>query len=333
MNRAEFERDLQGFFHNEADKVKHSEGWWNNVVSSATGKKPVYTPPKSGFFRRKLLLVPLAVILALMVTGGTVYAYTSYFEDLIERMIPSVENEETGEIISMAREYDLSQTINGVTARLEYAYADMNQIRVGVSVDGAEDYDIFLRTEEGGKLHYHYGHGNASGDRIWSFHTPPIHGDPSSLNLQMVISVSEDTEPFIFDFEAPYYDGKIVNVGQTVEAAGVQIKLESLFISPSETQAIFQYFQLPEVQGGYASPASINILLPDGTLAYDNISITSPKTATHYIYGNFIDQHGEWVITIKELMASPSTASDKTMLTDDDCIHIPGPWVFTVQVE
>jgi hypothetical protein len=333
MNRAEFEQDLQGFFHNEAEKVKHPEGWWDNVVSRATGEKPVYTAPKVGFFRRKLFVVPLAVILALMVTGGTVYAYSSYFEDLIERMIPSVENEETGEIISMARQYDLSQTRNGVTVKLEYAYADMNQIRVGGSVDGAEDYDIFLRTEDGGKLYSTMGHGDASGDRIWSFHTPSMHGDPSSLNLRMVISVSEDTEPFIFDFEAPYYGGKVVNVGQTVEAAGVKIKLESLLISPSETQVIFQYSELPEVQGGYASPASINILLPDGTLTYDDLSMTSPKTATHYIYGNFIDQHGEWVITITELMSSPSSMGDKTVLTDDDCIHIPGPWVFTVQVK
>ena len=338
MNRTEFEQDLQGFFHNEAKKVKHPEGWWNNVVSSATGEKPEYTAPKAGFFRRKLFLVPLALIVALMVTGGTVYGYSSFFEEAIGGVVPSVENEETGELISLAQKYDLSQTIDGVTASLEYAYADMNAAIVGVSVEGSDRNSIFrLYMQDGRELGGSYATATERGEWVWSFHMPAIDGSPSSLNLRMEILISEDSEPFIFDFEAPYYGGKVVNVGQTVEAAGVEVELESLIISPRETRAIFYVSPQTDERGSYAY-LPVKVLLPDGTLegvskSRGNNSLE--KAVNEHIYGDFTSQSGEWVITINELVYSPPI--DKSLSYQihpaSDTVRLAGPWVFTVQVD
>ena len=337
MNRTEFEQDLQGFFHNEAEKVKHPEGWWDDVVSMATCKKPVYTAPKAGFFRRKLFLVPLALIVALMVTGGTVYGYSSFLKGIIDRMVPSVENGETGEVISLAQQYDLSQTIDGVTAKLEYAYADMNKAVVGVSVKGERHYSVRLYTQDGQKLAGSVGIGSERGEWVWSFNMPAIDGNPSSLNLHMEISVSEDKEPFIFDFEAPYYDGKIVNVGQTVEAAGVTIELECLLISPSETQAIFYVSPQTDERGSYAMVMMTIKLTDDSEVksSQGGGNNSLEKAAISYIYGDFTSQSGEWVITIDELVYSPPIDESKhyQIHAPSDTVRLAGPWVFTVWVE
>ncbi len=338
MDRTEFEQDLQGFFHNEADKVKHSEGWWNKVVLMATGEKPVYTAPKSGFFRRKLFLIPLAVILALMVTGGTVYGYSSFLKEVIGGMVPSVENEETGESISLAWEYNLSQTIDGVTASLEYAYADINKAVVGVSVEGSNrNYSVRLYMQDGRKLDGSVGIGSERGEWVWSFHMPAIDGNPSSLNMHMEISVSKDKEPFIFDFEAPYYDGKVVNVGQMVEAAGVMVELECLLISPSETRAIFYISPQTDERGSYAIPISI-IQLSDGSsvkISMGSGNSLEEKSAIVYFTDDLTAQPGEWIITVTELVYSPPI--DKSLSyqihAPGDTVRLAGPWVFTVQVD
>jgi hypothetical protein len=338
MDRTEFEQDLQGFFHNEADKVKHPDCWWDNVVSRATGEKPVYTAPKARFFRRKLFIVPVAVILALVVTGGTVYGYSSFLKEHIEIFVPSTVVEETGEAISLAQEYDLSQTIDGVTAILEYAYADKNKVVVGISIKGEKYFAVSLYNANGQELaDGPIGLGSANGDWVWTFDTPAIDGNLSSLNLHMEILISEDSEPFIFDFEVPYYNGKIVNVGQTVEAAGVNVELESLFISPSETRAIFYVSPQTDERGSYAS-LLVEVLLPDGNLANSSMgSGNNPieEAATKYINGDFTAQYGRWVITVTELVYSPPRTSDAPMQTfaDGDTVHLSGPWVFTVQVE
>ena len=338
MDRTEFEQDLQGFFHNEAGKVEHSEGWWDDVVSTATGKKPVYTAPKSGFFRRKLFLVPMALIVALMVTGSTVYGYSSFLKGIIERMVPSVENGETGEVISLAQQYDLSQTINGVTAKLEYAYTDMNTAIVGVSVEGSDRNSSFrLYMQDGRELDGSFATATERGEWVWSFEMPVIDGNPSSLNLHMEILVSEASEPFIFDFEAPYYGGKVVNVGQTVKAAGVEVELESLIISPREMKAIFYISPQTDERGIYAS-LFVEVLLPDGTSAKTsqaggNNSIR--KAYTVHIFGDFTSQSGEWVITVNELVYSPLMDESKSyqINSPSDTVRLAGPWVFTVQVE
>jgi hypothetical protein len=338
MDRTEFEQDLQGFFHNEADKLKHPEGWWNKVVSRATGEKPVYAAPKAGFFRRKLFLIPLAVILALVVTGGTVYGYSSFLKGIIEAMLPSVENGETGEVISLAQEYDLSQTINGVTAKLEYAYTDMNTAIVGVSVEGSDRNSHFrLYMQDGRELDGSFGNASERGEWVWSFGMPAIDGNPSSLNLRMEISVSEDSEPFIFDFEAPYYGGKIVNVGQTVEAAGVEVELESLIISPRETRAIFYVSPQTDERGSYAY-LPVKVLLPDGTLEGVSMSRGNnslEKAVNEHIFGDFTAQSGEWIITIDELVYTPPIDESKRyeIHAPGDTVRLAGPWVFTVQVD
>jgi hypothetical protein len=339
MDRTEFEQDLQGFFHNEAGKVEHSEGWWDDVVSTATGKKPVYTAPKSGFFRRKLFLVPMALIVALMVTGSTVYGYSSFLKGIIEGMVPSVENGETGEVISLAQQYDLSQTIDGVTASLEYAYADMNKVVLGVSVEGSNrNYSVRLYTQDGQKLeHGPIGLGSANGEWVWTFDTPTVAGNPSSLNLRVEISVSEDKAPFSFDFEVPYYDGEIINVGQTVEAAGVTIELESLLISPSEIQAIFYIAPQTDERGSYAK-ALATIQFPDGSTVNANLNggnNSKGEPAREYFKNDLSVQSGEWIITVTELVYTPPLTSDAPLQTfaAEDTVQLPGPWVFTVQVE
>jgi hypothetical protein len=253
-------------------------------------------------------------------------------------MVPFVENEETGEVVSLAQQYDLSQTIDGVTAKLEYAYTDMNAAIVGVSVEGSDRNSSFrLYMQDGRELEGSHATATERGDWVWSFHMPAIDGNPSSLNLRMEISVSEDSEHFIFDFEAPYYGGKVVNVGQTVETAGVEVEFERLIISPREMQAIFYISPQTDERGIYAR-LSIEVLLPDGTSATTSQSggnNSIEKAVTEHIFGDFTAQCGEWVITIDDLAYPPLMDESKLyqINSPSDTVRLAGPWVFTVQVD
>jgi len=340
MNRAEFEQDLQGFFHNEAGKVKHSEGWWDNVVSKATTEEPGNSCKKTGFFRKKMLLIPASILVVLLIiTGNPVSGYSSYLKERIDIMVPYTVNEETGEKISMGQEYDLSQTIDDITASLVCAYSDMNTVVVGVSVENWKGYySVRLYTKDGQKLDMATGLGSSGGDWVIRFHPPSVQGNPSSLDLHMEISVSEDMEPFVFDFEAPYYGGKVINVGQTVEAAGVTIELESLLISPGETLAIFNLSPQTDERGSYAAPAPVYIKLPDGSVVHaclDAGNNLKGEPATEYFINNLAEQYGEWIITVETLAYAPPLTSDAPLQTfaAEEFVYLTGPWVFTVQVD
>jgi hypothetical protein len=62
---------------------------------------------------------------------------------------------------------------------------------------------------------------------------------------------------------------------------------------------------------------------------------TVEDAATTYVFGDFISQSGEWVITVTELVYSPPI--DKSKLYEihapSDTVRLAGPWVFTVWVE
>jgi len=174
----------------------------------------------------------------------------------------------------LAQELSLSQTIDGVTVKLERAYADPNVVLVGFTVSGPEEsyhaYPGELSTSDGQRLPRMTGMGVVPGSKgmmgnwasseraavITAFDPSSIKGTPSELNLTLETSVGDSVSgqtpgqasvgPFKFDFSIPFHPGKVIEIDQTVETAGVPVTLKQVVISPWAARAVFSFALPPE---------------------------------------------------------------------------------------
>jgi hypothetical protein len=85
---------------------------------------------------------------------------------------------------------------------------------------------------------------------IEAFDTTGLKGVSSDFNLNLSIRVLDWTEPglnapvagaFTFNFTVPVHPGTVINVNQTVEAAGYTFTLDKVLISPWETRAVIRF--------------------------------------------------------------------------------------------
>ncbi|MDD5037765.1 MAG: DUF4179 domain-containing protein [Dehalococcoidales bacterium] len=346
MERERLEKQLQDYFQAEVQKVEPSPEWWNKAVSRVEEQKrrsrwSVLIP------RTRLAWILLPLILLLI--GGTVYGASSLVRELFQRLATDVEK------AGLAQELDMSQTIDGVTVKLERAYADSNVILLGYTVSGPKSryYTDFggLSTAEGQEISGMMGMGTVPGSSLilgsWpesqraaiiaAFDASSVKGTPSELSLRLETSVSDspiDTQasvgPFSFDFKLPFHAGKVINVNQTVEAAGITVTLEQVVISPWATQAVFSFS--PPYDDIKSRPLTIASVQPAGG---DTISAALGKTketaSAEYFIGDLTGKSGEWTVTVKELVFPPESPTPGTHPASDTK-RLAGPWVFQFQV-
>jgi hypothetical protein len=146
---------------------------------------------------------------------------------------------------------------------------------------------------------------------------------------------------FTFDFSVPVHPGKTIAVNQTVEAAGIPITLRKVEISPYETKAFFQ--PLPQdIQDNGAILSQITLKMQSGKSIENSSGGKQGELLVSYFMGDLTGQHGEWTVTINELV---SPGFDITHAIEvpgvpgayycTDCPPSPrvsGPWVFHFKV-
>lgn len=345
MDTEIIEKELREYLLAEVKEVEPSHGWWDNAVSRLGEPKR-----RSRWFgimpKTRLAWVLLPVILLLI--GGTVYGASSIIRELFQKYATDVE--EAG----LAQELDLSQTIDGVTVKLERAYADSNVILVGYTVSGPNStyHPDFgeIYTTDGQSIPGMMGIGTVPGSdmilgswaqseraaMIASFDASALEGSPSELSLRLETSVGDWAIPgedqasvghFKFDFNVPFHAGKIIDVGQTVEAAGVPITLEQVVVSPWATRSVFS-FSAPYDSKNRPWPI-VSLMLPSGETENSSFGGTSGD----YFNRDFTGQSGEWTITIKELVFPPEPGSQTAGTHPaSDTKRLAGPWVFHFQV-
>ena len=347
MEKEKLEQQLENFFQEEVRRVEPSDEWWNRAIAQVGEQKrrsrwSILVP------RTRLAWVLLPLVLLLI--GGTVYGATSLVRELFQRLASDVEN------AGLAQELDLSQTVDGVTVKLERAYADSNVILLGYTVSGPKSryYTDFggLSTADGQEISPMMGLGTVPGSSMvmgsWpesqraailaAFDASTIKGAPAEISLRLEISVTDtviprenqaSAGPFIFDFALPFHAGKVIDVSQTVEALGIPITLERVVISPWATQVIFSF---ASPYDGITRPLIIASVEPAGGDAVNSgLGKTGEEASIEYFIGDMTGESGEWTVTVKELVFPPESPTPGTHPASDTK-RLAGPWVFRLQV-
>jgi hypothetical protein len=350
MDKEILEQGLRNHFLAEVKKAEPSRDWWHKAIAHCNARKHrahwFGLVPKT---RLAWVLVPVLVLLV----GGTVYGASSIVRELFHKWATDVEG------AGLAQEMELSQTVDGVTVRLERAYADQNVVLVGFTVSGPEARYYAeagkLTTADGQDLHGMIGMGVVPGSKVvlgsWqsseraalitAFDASSLEGNPAELNLTLETRVADSTTtgesttmgkatigPFKFDFSIPFHAGKVIDIRQTVEAAGVPVTLEQVVISPWATRTVFS-FDLPpeEDQNGCIPTASL--ILPGGNVKDAGIVKEGnfgmgPKTSfSQYFLGDYTKDQGNWSAVINNLKI------DRGHGEGDE---LAGPWIFTIDV-
>jgi hypothetical protein len=354
MYEEKLEKELRDYFKSETESQEPTLAWWDRTISNVTGQNK-----RSRWFgfvpktRLAWVLLPLLLIFI----SGTVYAASTVIGEFFQKYTGGVGKN------GLAQEMDLSQTINGVTVRLERAYADSNVVLLGLSISGPTDYFTWggkLATVDGqnisGPLVQGFKPGSTKVFDNWApseraavvdtFDTSSLTGVASELNLNLTIPVRDWTNPennttvvgvFTFNFKVPVHPGKIVDVNQTVEAAGIPITLQKVEISPYQTKVILQS---ADEKDSNIIPI-ISLVMPSGeSVASASDQMLGPSSA-HNFPGDFTGQHGEWTVTISELVFPaditqgtevPGSGGMIIMNNGSNTNRLSGPWVFHFNV-
>lgn len=170
--------------------------------------------------------------------------------------------------------------------------------------------------------------------QLWSV-TPeqaPIVPTFAPGQTSVVVSTGEYGEkhgPFTFEFSVQGLPAKVVEVNQTVEAAGVAMTLKRVTVGPSETRA--EICHNPAVPD-YTGWAPIFTLDAGAEVDWSRVahgSAVIEGTDCHLLSLNapLSDQKGEWTLTVSEIVGFLRGG------TGADQHRIRGPWVFRFAVQ
>jgi len=165
--------------------------------------------------------------------------------------------------------------------------------------------------------------------------SPTLAGSPAEPPESMVVVLeplpTPDERaivgPFAFDFSVPFIPGRVAEVNQTVEAAGVAMRLERVVVTPSETRA---YLRFDSPGGAETRWAPIVMLKAPGdekSQSYFAYSVNAdPPIHQCGFLAPLYDRQGEWNLTVTELVGT-----DLAQQPSED-IRLAGPWVFRFRV-
>ncbi|MFP3895394.1 MAG: DUF4179 domain-containing protein [Anaerolineales bacterium] len=196
------------------------------------------------------------------------------------------------------------------------------------------------------------------GAYVLSFDASPVEGAPEELDLRLTMelreivpptdtpdsspgSSSDPAEPmvvelepmpqedvvgtFAFDFSVPFIPGRVAEVNQTLEAAGVTMKLERLVVTPSETRAYLRFDPPTEVETSWTS--IVTLKAPGERKSREYFYAVADDSPVH-IYGfpaSLYERRGEWTLTVAELVGTE-------LVPPYEDVRLAGPWVFRFRV-
>ena len=338
MDAQLIQQELRSYFRDQVQAVQPDSGWWANAVARAAEvKRPA--PWRMGVRRSRLVwvLIPLAVLLL----AGIAYASSSVVRELFEKLAPWIEH------AGLSQEMNLSQTIDGVTVRVERVYADANAAVIGYTISGPPitvngvgqryfSQPRILSIDGGATLKSMGAMGTVPGSQdvlgdwrptdrlavLAMFDTSVVEGAPAELSVTFPIQVYDRVpipeagpatlRTFNFNFRMKLHPAKIITVGQSVEAAGVVVTLDQVRIAPWETRVSF-IIGPPYDSPDDAPYPRVTLTAPGG----EPVEPASGRGNWHYFYGDFSSQSGEWTAVISELLFSEVIGGERTEIVID----------------
>jgi hypothetical protein len=322
-----FENRIERLLSLETQEAMPSSSWWSNAVERAVAQKPAR---RWSILKSRARLAWALATLAVLLLAGIVYASSSVIRERFASLFPQIEN------AGLSQAMDLSQTIDGVTVKVERAYADANGVLVGYTVSGppttaaGPGARYFSRVDnmvitDGTVLKSMGSSGTVPGSKdvlgnwspddclavIATFDASSIQGSPAKIDVRLPIKVYDRVpipeagqakqQTFNFDFPITFHEAKTVVPAQTVEAAGVPITLEEVVITPWATRVVFGFD--PPYESLDNRPMLKVTITPPGGPATESYEGRDKERATwQYFYDNYSSLNGEWTVIIEELI-------------------------------
>jgi hypothetical protein len=305
--------------------------------------------------RASALMVAAAAVLVIGVVG---YAVAPAIQHLLatERGVPTLPMQEIAQ----------SETANGVTVKVDRAYADVNRIIVAYTIQvpagfnnstSGIDGKITLNDAQGASFPVIQGQG-ITGDAphtsagLVSFDAESLPPGTAHLDLRLnfpdVRAKSQQqgasdltAGAFAFTFALPVGSGQIVTASKTEVANQVPVTLDRIVVTQSETRV---YMRFPAGAGIGASDwyADVHVFgagwdsrqLPagfSGEMTLGSMFTNSSGEHVTTFSGDYRSRHGEWSVTVDALSAvdtkAPSTESGLPKQA-----RVAGPWTYKVSL-
>jgi hypothetical protein len=330
---------------------------------------------------------PARMVAMLAITLFAVFAVVYAIDAIVQR----AREMDAGLSGVEGHELNLSQTIKGYTVTLQWAHADANRVSVAMGItgiDGVEYSNLTTRnttlSDNAGNvfdLNGGYGSGveNGMSGNVLTFDTSTLSELPDVLNLHLEMSIdvltwqSRTQTPnggyddwnigpvgtFIFDFNLPTTSPHVVELNESIEAAGVTVTLQRVTIGESQTRVVV-CFDAPDMSYTDWLPI-INLYANEHNVieTWDSPVGGGFIAGTNCSYMNYnaplSEQSGEWRVEVTELVGTRLVLDDSTQATMEALaesvdrsgeitgismpeggleaagvqMRVAGPWVFT----
>ena len=200
------------------------------------------------------------------------------------------------------------------------------------------------------------------GAYVLAFDAAPVEGAPAELDLRLVMEVKEFVlpsyapeppptpvsppaeppasmvvealpapegaiiGPFTFDFRVPFIPGRVAEVNQTVEDAGMAVRLERVVVTPSETRVYLRFDSPGGAEMRWIPIAMLKAPGDEESESYFAYSANDDPPVHRYGFlAPLYDQRGEWELTVTELVGSD-------LAQPGEQTRLAGPWVFRFRV-
>ncbi len=300
-------------------------------------------------------------VLLMMLFGTAGFAATGWIDELFESFAPEVQEANLGVQLNEKR------TVDGITFTLERAYADEDNVVVGYSIEGFEDWgnrypttgppvvtdgsDRAFEYVGGGGMGTDPMYGNEGEERLsdLAFFEPSNELNPSAersfrfelkLNPEAGDGGGQDDSPakaadqtIVFDFGIPVHEVDVIRVGQTVEANGVSMTLEQVENSPARTEAVLCFDPPRDDKYNWVPIVERPNIAESDVFTNEMLYYTRPEAATgcvgYDLFRSLHDQPGTYSLVVKRIEGRvPTTRNFETKLEEE----IIGPWAFEFEV-
>ena len=296
----------------------------------------------------------LAAVAALIIVGVVGYAVAPLVDQLLvtERGADTLPMKNIGQ----------AHTNDGVTVRVDRAYADVNRILVAYTIQVPAG---FANSNSGidGKISL----ADARGLAFPVIDAQGLDGSTPHLSAGLVSFDAESLAPgtadvtlhltfpdvrakaddpalidltagaFSFTFNVPVMPGRVVTVSRTVIAGGVPVTLERVVITRSETRAYLRFpasagisdgdwYAQAHISGSGWDSRQLPADLPGLTTLGAFFTNSAGEHVTTWS-GDFSGRHGEWVLNV-DALAGVDTAAASTQGGQPNQARIAGPWTF-----
>lgn len=255
----------------------------------------------------------------------------------------------------LVRELSLAETVDGVTVRVDRAYADRNRILVGYSVqlpqERAAGFAGFTAratlTDAEGRA---YPVGPISfGDQdpaagisghLFNFDASALSPDESEVAFELTVAAVRAirvqaasansarfetiaTGPWSFRFTLPIGGGRIAEVHETIVQDGVALTLERAVVTPSETRLYVRFEPSAAGSGreGWSLPLG-RVAAAGREAAISAVRCETDGRCVLYVHASLNELAGPFTLRIDELVQSDGVQSGRSQK------HTAGPWLF-----